>query len=292
MTFPEHLQHLICNDEPLAPYTWLRIGGPARFFAEPTKREELIELVKAAHEAGIPVRVLGGGANLLVRESGFPGLVLSLSAAAFADIACEGTQLTAGGGSRLSHVVTTAVGSGLAGIGHLIGIPGTVGGAIQGNASAGGSDIAQCLDTVELLSMEGNVSQLQCDQVQFSYRHSDLGDAVILSAVFSLEAGDPVELTKRMQKLWIVRRSERPRDQPRIVTPFIDADGASAADLIEQAGLKGLRQGAVELDPQRPQYLVAGEGATSADVLALIENVRDKVSLQTGIDLQMNLKIW
>ncbi|MEZ6086589.1 MAG: hypothetical protein R3C05_00865 [Pirellulaceae bacterium] len=130
------------------------------------------------------------------------------------------------------------------------------------------------------------------DEIQFSYRQSDLGDAIILSAGFQLERGDLVELTKRMQKLWIVRRSERPREEPRTVTPFVDPDGVSAADLIEQAGLKGLRQGGVSLDTSRPEYLVAGEGSTSDEVLALIDNVRDKVSLKTGIDLQMNLKIW
>ncbi|WP_417730168.1 UDP-N-acetylmuramate dehydrogenase [Rosistilla oblonga] len=292
MSFPEHLQHLICNDEPLAPYTWLRIGGPARYFAEPTSREELIDLVQAAHAAEIPIRVLGGGSNLLVRESGFSGLVLSLSAASLGEIRVEETQLTAGGGARLSHVVTMAVGKGLAGMGHLIGIPGTVGGALQGNASAGGSDIGQCTESVELLSLAGEISTRNRDEMQFSYRHSDLGDSIVLSASFQLEAGDPIELTKRMQKLWIVRRSERPRDEPRVITPFIDPDGATASDLIEQAGLKGIRQGAVSLDPLRPKYLVASDGASSDDVLALIDIVRDKVSLQTGIDLQMNLKIW
>ena len=292
MNFPQHLQHLVCGEEPLGPHTWLRIGGPARYFAEPTSREELIELVKFASSESIPVRVLGGGANLLVRESGFDGLVLALSSAAFAQIDVDGQRLTAGGGSRLSHVVTAAVGNGLSGLGHLIGIPGTVGGALQGNASAGGDDIGSCVESVEVLSHDGEVTVRGRDELQFSYRHSDLGEFIILDVTFALEKGDPVELTKRLQKLWIVRRSDRPQKETRVATPFIDPDGASVSDLIEQVGLKGARQGAVSLDPNRPGYLVAEDGATSDDVLALIDNVRDKVSLQAGIDLQMNLKIW
>ena len=292
MTFPQNLQHIIRHDEPLAPFTWLKIGGPARYFAEPNSREELIELVKHASENEIPVRVLGGGANLLVRESGFDGLVLSLAAAVFAQIEVQDTRVIAGGGARLSHLVTTSVGQGLSGLGHLIGIPGTIGGALQGNASAGGNDIASAVASIELLSSDGKVETRDRDALQFSYRQSDLGEHIVLSATFELEKGDTVALTKRLQKLWIVRRNERPQNAARIVTPFIDPDGASATDLIENAGLKGARQGGASLDPNRPSFLIADEEATSDDVLALIVTVREKVSLQTGVDLQVYLKIW
>lgn len=290
--FPDSLQHLIRNDEPLASYTWLKIGGPARFFAEPTSKDELVAIVKAASESEVPLRVLGGGSNLLVREAGFAGLVVSLSTASFAEIRTDGTKLIAGGGSQLSHVVTTAVGKGLEGLGHLIGIPGTLGGALQGNASAGGSDVARAIESIEILTPEGDVVTKARDQLEFSYRQSDLGENIVLSATFALEEADPAVLTKRLQKLWIVRRGERPRDQIRVATPFVDPDGASAADLIDQVGMKGAREGAASLDPSKPNYLVVDEGATSEEVLALVENVREHVSLKTGVDLQLNLKIW
>ncbi len=114
----ENLGHLLRENEPLAPYTWLQIGGPARYFAEPTTRPDLIQLVSAAAKEQLPVRVLGGGSNLLIQESGCEGLVLHLTAPEFSTIQVQGTRLIVGGGAKLSHVITHAVGAGLAGLEH------------------------------------------------------------------------------------------------------------------------------------------------------------------------------
>jgi len=292
MQFPDSLAHLIQFDYPLAPHLWLGIGGPARYYAEPTSRGELIELVRWASQQSIPVRVLGGGSNLIARESGFDGLVISMAAGPLCELSTEGNRLTAGGGAKLSHVVTHAVGSGLAGLEHLLGIPGTVGGALVSNAGAGGRDIGSVTEQIEILSRDGVVRSISADEAQFSHRRSDLCGDVILSATFRLEKSDLESLTKRMQKLWIIRNSSQLSGVSRIAMPFVDPDGATAQRLIADIGLAGTREGGASLSAERPNLLVASETATSNDCLRLIERVREQVLLQTGIDLQSNLQIW
>ncbi|QEG38486.1 UDP-N-acetylmuramate dehydrogenase [Roseimaritima ulvae] len=292
MSFPEPLQHLIQHDQPLAQLTWLGIGGPARYFAEPHTREQLVALVQHAHEAEIPVRVLGSGSNVLVREAGFDGLVISLAAAALGQVSVEGTQLTAGAGAKLSHAITHAVGAGLGGLEHLAGIPGTVGSAVCGNAGAGSGDIGSVVHSVEVLDRDGTVRHIGPDELQFSHRKSNLSGLIILSVTFQLEAREVGPLTKRLQKLWIVAHNQRPFDEPRIAQPFIDPDGFSVDDLIQQAGMSGMRLGNASLASGKPNYLLAHSGATSEDVVQLLSRVREQVSLQSGIDLQLNLQIW
>jgi UDP-N-acetylmuramate dehydrogenase len=292
MTFPASVEHLLRSDQGLAPHTWLRIGGPARYFAEPTTQHELIELVRGATAAELPIRVLGGGSNLLVRESGFGGLVISLSAADFSGISVHGEQLKAGGGARLSHVINRAVKEGLGGLEDLVGVPGSFGGAICGNASTQGGDIGQSVVRVEVLSRQGEVIVREGESLQFAHRQSGFDDLLMLSAELELQRGDPRELTKRMQSQWIVKKSQQPLGEARVALPFVDPDGASAASLIDQVGLRGARMGSVSLDIHQSAYLVAHEGATSDDVLRLVDTVREQVSKQLGVDLQLGLKIW
>jgi len=292
MQFPDSVAHLIQYDHPLAPYLWLGIGGPARYYAEPTGRGELIALVRSAAEQGIQVRVLGGGSNLIARESGVDGLVVSLAAGPLCELSTNGEYLTAGGGAKLSHVVTHAVGAGLAGLEHLLGIPGTVGGALVSNAGAGGRDIGSVTERIEILGRDGVIKEIGAEAAQFSHRRSGLGGDVILGATFRLERSDLESLTKRMQKLWIVRNSLNLPGLNRIAMPFVDPDGATAQRLIADIGLAGLREGGAALSVEQPNLLVASENATSNDCLRLIERVREQVLLQTGIDLQSNLQIW
>ncbi|MDA8697563.1 UDP-N-acetylmuramate dehydrogenase [Rhodopirellula sp.] len=292
MSFPDELLHLVRTDEPLGPLVWLGIGGPARYFAEPVEHEDVQKLIHAANAAELPVRILGGGSNLLVRESGFDGLVISMSGPATSGIEIEGTKMMVGAGAKLSHAVIKAVGSGLGGIEHLVGIPGTVGGAVMGNASSDGRDIGSVVESVTVLEKTGEQRVLTQQEAGFSHRKSSLVGLAILSVTFDLESRDVAALTKRMQKLWIGRNASRPNEEPRIAMPFVEPDEMSVNELLQQVGLAGVREGDVSLDTQNPQFLIARSGATSEQCLKLIERVREQVLLQTGIDLQLNLQIW
>ncbi|MCG8649392.1 MAG: FAD-binding protein [Pirellulales bacterium] len=292
MSFPDDLQHLVRADEPLGPLVWLGIGGPARYFAEPVDQDELKSVVGAASQSGLMVRVLGGGSNILVREAGFDGVVISLAAAATSGLAIEGNQMIVGAGAKLSHAVIKSVGAGLGGLEHLVGIPGSVGGAVVGNASSDGRDIGSVVHSVTLLENDGSTRTLSQQEAGFSHRKTSLGGLTVLEVTFALEPQDVTALTKRMQKLWIGRNASRPVEERRIAMPFVDPDGMTAKELIQNVGLAGIREGDVSLDANQPHYLVAHAGATSEQCLQLIKRVREQVLLQTGIDLQLNLQIW
>jgi len=292
MDFPDDLMHLIRTDEPLGPLAWLGIGGPARFFAEPLDAADVQRLVAAAQKQGLSVRILGGGSNILVREAGVDGLVISLAGAMSNEIAIEGTKMTVGAGGKLSHAVIKSVGAGLGGLEHLVGIPGTVGGAVVGNASAGGRDIGSVVSSVTVVEKDASIRTMTQQEAGFSHRKTSLLGLAVLDVSFELETRDVLALTKRMQKLWISRNAARPTEEPRIAMPFVDPDGMPAKDLLQTVGLAGLREGEVAIDGQHPQFMIAHSGAPSEQCLRLIERVREQVLLQTGIDLQLNLQIW
>lgn len=290
--FPEELHPILSENQPLQDSLWLGIGGPARFLARPRCFDEVVQLCKAAKAAGIAVRMLGQGSNVLVREAGFDGLVILLTESETAGLRIEADTLIAGAGAKLNDAVIETVGAGLAGLEHLVGIPGSIGGAVVGNVSAEGRDIGSAVRAIEVIDEQGERRQIPAEEAGFAHRKSTLSGLVVLQVTFGLEKKDLQALTKRMQKLWIHRGQRRPTDSPRIAMPFIDPDTISARELILQTGLAGVREGNVSLDSSEPHYLIAHEGATSEQCLTLVARVREQVLLQTGIDLQLNLQIW
>lgn len=292
MPFQSGFEHILREREALAPYTWLRLGGEAEFFAEPTSIEELAQLVQRCHQEDMPVRLLGGGSNVLVRGEGVKGLVIHLSAGQFCSVSADEGGITAGGGAKLSHLVSTAVREGLAGLEPLAGLPGTVGGALHGNATCHGTDIGHCTQAATVLTYSGELVERPRSDLLFAYRESSLDELVILHARFELERTDPLELTKRMQKLWIVNRAAQPLRDQRTAMIFKDPGGISAADVIDQAGLHGTRVGGVELSDRNANFAVAGAKAVSQDVLGLIDYLREGVLQRLGVELDTAVDIW
>lgn len=285
-------EHIVREHEPLAPYTWLRLGGAAEYFAEPTSVEELVSLVKHCSDNDVTVRVLGSGSSLLVRDAGVRGLVVHLAAAAFSDISTDGNKVVAGGGAKLSHVISTAVREGLAGLEALAGVPGTVGGALHDNADANGTDIGHWTTKATMLSRTGEIVEQQGDELRFSYRSSSLDELAILSAEFTLEKADSETLTKRMQKFWIVKQSSQPAADENPVCVFKDVGGMNAESLIEQAGCKGATVGSAAVSERDCRFVVANPGATTNDVLQLIEQVQSAVQEQLGVELATQVQVW
>jgi UDP-N-acetylmuramate dehydrogenase len=292
MPIPTGFEHISREQEPLAPYTWFRLGGAAQYFAEPTSMDELANLVKRCHEAGLPLRVLGGGSNLLVRDEGVPGMVISLAAAAFGSIAVQGKRVTAGGGAKLGHVISTAVREGLAGLEQLVGIPGTIGGALSTNASTHGGEIGQWTASAKLLTRKGDIVTKNRNELRFGYRDSSLDGLVILEATLELEAGNSQHLTKQMQQAWILKRAGQPLSDQKTGLIFKSPGGVSAAQLIDDAGLGSARVGDAELSDRNANFIVVGPKATSRDVLALIELIRKGVAERTGMELELALEVW
>ena len=292
MSFISGLEHIVRSDEPLAAHTWFRLGGPAEYFAEPTTVDELQTLVARCSENELPVRLIGGGSNLLVREQGVPGVVIQLSAPAFSEISVQGRRLKCSGGVRLTHLISTAVGHGLEGLEPLVGIPGSVGGAMHCNAGSRGEDIGARAVSATVMTRTGEIIERTGDELVFSYRESSLSELVILGAEFELAENDPKELSKRMQKQWIVKKASQPLSSQNTGCIFRNPHGTSASALIEAAGLKGAKLGGAEISDRHTNFIVANQGATSEDVLRLIDLIATNVEEQLGVQLEREIEVW
>jgi UDP-N-acetylmuramate dehydrogenase len=279
-------------DEPLGPYTWMKIGGPAQFLVRPRNPDELLEVVRYCHDEQIPMRVLGGGSNVLVRDEGVSGAVIQLIGEAFGQVSIDGTTVQAGAGAMLSHLISESVKAELAGLETLSGIPGSVGGAIRGNAGGRSGDIGQFVESVTVMSAQGEVSTRRGNDLWFGYRESNIDELVILEGTFALQPSDPQEITRRMRKLWIMKKATQPLSFQSAGCIFKNPRGLSAGSLIEQAGLKGIRVGQAEISDRHANFIVTHPDAKSDDVMRLIDLARSKVAEQFGVDLELEIKIW
>ncbi len=291
MSIINGFEHIVRENQSLAPYTRLKLGGVAEFFAEPTTQDELVGLVKRFDQQQQPIRLIGSGSNVVIRDEGVPGLVLHLSAPCFCEISVDDNRIIAGGGTQLSHFVSTAVREGLAGPENLVGIPGTIGGALHGNTGAHGVDIGSWVQNARVLTRAGEIIERDRDAVAFSYRQSSLNELVILKATFQFERESPELLTRQLQKLWIVRRASQPISENAIYV-FKDDGVETASELIDRAGLKGMQVGEVEISDRDANLFVVQPGATSQDVLRLIDLVKNQVHDRLGVEIQAAVQIW
>lgn len=292
MSSLEEFAEIVKRDEPLAPYTWLKLGGPAQFFIEPRSEDELVHVVRVCCEQGIPVRILGGGSNLIVRDEGVSGAVLRLSHPCFAEVRIEGNRVTAGAGALLSHVISETVRAGLAGFENLAGIPGTIGGALHGNAGGRHGEISQYVRRVAVLTVSGQKLVRSEDELLFDYRQSNLDELLILDAEFELQPDTPDEIAQRLRKIWITKKASQPLSSQTAGCIFKNPRGQRAGQLIEQAGLKGARIGGAEINDRHANFIVTHEGASCSDVMRLMDLVRSKVADQFGVHLEPEVKIW
>ena len=218
--------------------------------------------------------------------------MLSLSGPAFSKIAVEGTKVTAGAGASLSHVISHSVKAGLAGLDTLVGIPGTIGGALHGNAGGKSGDIGQHVRSVRVVTIAGDSFVRSEEELEFAYRSSSLNELIILEASFDLHHEDPEEITRRMRKLWIMKKATQPLTFQSAGCIFKNPRGMSAGWLIDQAGLKGTKIGEAEFSDRHANFIVTRPGATSKHILQLIDLARSKVSEQFGVDLELEVQIW
>lgn len=280
------------DDVPLAPLTWLKVGGPAQRLIEPRSTDELQAVIRCCYEEQVPVRVLGGGSNLLIRDEGVSGVVIRLAGPKFEFVQVDGTTVRAGSGALLSHVVSQSVAAGLAGLESLVGIPGTVGGALRGNAGGRSGDIGDVTTAVTVVTGKGECFVRRGEELVFEYRSSSINELAVVEAEFTLHAGDADAIAQRMRKLWIMKKSSQPLAFQSAGCVFKNPRSLSAGALIEQAGLKGTRLGACEISDRHANFIVTHEGATAKEVLQLIDLVRAKVSETHGVDLELELQVW
>jgi UDP-N-acetylmuramate dehydrogenase len=288
----EEFADIVKRNEPLAPYTSFKLGGPAEILVQPRSAEELAAVVRRCAQEHIPLRVLGGGCNLLVRDEGVRGAVVRLSAPAFTQVTVVGRRVRAGTGAGLWALISQAARHGLAGLEMLVGIPGTVGGALRGNAGDRSGEIGQHVRLVEVLDDRGELQVRERDELRFAYRWSNLDDPVLLAAEFELESDQADAIVKRIQKAWIQRKASQPLSFQAAGRIFKNPRGLSAATLITQAGLGGTRVGGAELSDRDANFIVAQAGATARDVLRLLDLVRSRVRERFGVELELEIAVW
>ena len=281
---------------PLGSLTAWQIGGPAAQFAEPSTPTELRWCLQWAESNRLPVLALGGGSNLLIADAGYPGLVLRYVSRAYG-ISASGpaAQVEVGAFAPLAGTARRLARQGWAGLEWAEGIPGTVGGAVVGNAGAYGGEIATALAEVETLSLAHGGRTIPGSDCAFGYRGSrfhgqDPTREFILSARFRLRKADPEELEERLDQIGRERRARTPVGRS-CGSVFKNPPGDAAGRLIEAAGFKGIRQGAAQVSPKHANYILNLGGATARDVLSLIESIREKVRREFGVDLELEVQL-
>ena len=288
----DDFSNILQRDQSLAPYTWLRLGGPAEYFLTPGTEDELLEVIRYCLSAEIPIRILGGGSNLLVADEGISGAVIRITDSLLNSVEIKDERLTAGGGTQLSHAVSESVRAQLSGLEVLVGVPGTVGGAVVGNAGGRHGDIGELIESVSVVDRDGNIVERSGDELSFSYRRSSLDDVIVLSATFQLKADPSDELTRRMRKNWIMKRATQPLADQSAGCIFRNPRGLSAGALIEQCGLKGMTSGQARISDRHANFIVTDKGATSQDVDQLISRIQSAVSEKFGVDLDLEICRW
>lgn len=280
------------RNEPLAPYTYFKLGGPAEALIQPRTREQLAAVVKHCQAERVPLHILGGGGNVLIRDEGLRGVVLRLNEAPFTSIEVSDRQVRAGCGASLSAVISEATRHGLAGLETLVGIPGSVGGALRRNAGDRANEIGQHVRLVEVMDERGHIDVRERAELSFAPGASNLDDPVLLSVGFELERDDPDTIVKRMRKAWIQRKASQPLSFQAAGRIFKDPRGRSAAGLIEQANLAKTRVGGAEVSDRNTNFIIAHPGATARDVLRLIELVRSRVQEKFAVELELEIAVW
>lgn len=273
---------------PLAPITWLRVGGDARYLFEPADLEDLCAFRRAL-DGAVPLFAIGAASNLLVRDGGIDAVVVRLHGP-FRDIAVEGSTLVAGAGARDVRVAREACRAGLSGLEFFIGIPGTVGGAVRMNAGAFGGETADRLVWAEVVDSKGQLLRLSRDELGFGYRSSRLpADAIVVRAAFALVPGDPEAIRRRMAAIQSAREASQPIGVATGGSTFKNPPGQKAWQLIEAAGCRGLRLGGAMVSEKHCNFLINTGGATAAELEGLGELVRARVRARFGIELEWEI---
>jgi len=281
-------------NEPMSSHTSFRIGGGVEIMAFPKSREELQAVLKASAILDQKCAILGAGTNVLAPDEGIKGLVICLKDCLGGMERVDDTGVRVMAGVTMTRAALFAANNGLSGLEFAHGIPGTVGGGVYMNAGAYGGEVCQVAEAVEVMDMEGNISVLSNEEMQFSYRHSVLEDrgVIVISVLFRLAPKHADEIKAKMKELMEKRSASQPLDLPSAGSAFKRPMGGYAAALIDQAGLKGFRVGGAGISTKHAGFAVNFGGATADDVKCLLTQVSDKVYEASGIRLEPEVRIW
>ncbi|HMB96585.1 MAG TPA: UDP-N-acetylmuramate dehydrogenase [Tepidisphaeraceae bacterium] len=286
------LDEIVTENEPLAPHTWYKIGGPARWYVRPRNIEELQEATRRCVENDLPVYVLGLGANILVSDEGVNGAVFRLEHDFWRRVKFTENIAEIGAGVDMQKLVLRTCRQGLTGIECLAGIPGTIGGGVRMNAGGKFGDIGALVTKLQVMDTQGTLFERTKDDLVFDYRSTNISAPFILSATLELEQDDPDRIMRRTKEIWMYKRNSQPLNTKNAGCIFKNPRGLSAGALIDQAGLKGFRVGGAQVSDKHANFIVADAGCTADDVMRLVKIIQEKVSEKNQIDLETEVRIW
>jgi UDP-N-acetylmuramate dehydrogenase len=279
--------------EPLVNHTTIKIGGPADLFIEPSSVENLKQVMGLVKKHSLNWRAIGRGSNLLVSDKGIEGAVIKLGSGVDG-LKINGTEITVGGGHSLISLATLISKKGMAGLEFASGIPGSVGGAVYMNAGAHGSDISKILTRAHILFEDGTMDWLSNDEMKFSYRTSVLQKirpGIVVEAAFQLVEGDKAVIVSKMIKNKDYRKDTQPWNFPCAGSIFRNPLPNYAGKLIDDAGLKGYSIGGAKISEMHGNFIVNAGNATSSDVLALIQHVKDTIYSLYNVKMETEVEI-
>jgi UDP-N-acetylmuramate dehydrogenase len=280
------------RDAPIGRCTWFRLGGNARFLCHPRDAKDLSALMRCARDHGVPCKALGSGANVLVSDDGYDGVVIRLDNETFRRVDRHDDSVTLGAGVDLMPLAKQCSEEGLSGLECMAGIPATVGGAVRMNAGGRFGSFGDVVRRVTCVGSDGIVETIDQSELGFGYRRSLVGDRIVCSVEIGLCQGDPVQVKRRFDEYFSYKQETQPLADKSAGCVFKNPPGQSAGALIDRAGLKGARCGAAHVSHRHANFIIADPGATATDVMELIDLVRDRVEREFGTRLEIEIDIW
>lgn len=282
---------VVKENEPLHHYTFTKTGGVCDYFVQPSTYEEVQHVVKYAIEENIPYTLIGNGSNLIIRDGGIRGIVLNLLHLTAIEV--KEQRIVAQSGAAIIDVSRFAYEHSLTGLEFACGIPGSVGGAVYMNAGAYGGDIASVLESVVVLTNEGELLTLSNEELEMAYRHTVISkhNYIVLEATFALRVGDPSDIKEKMDELTFLRSSKQPLEYPSCGSVFKRPSGQFAGKLIQDSELQGYQVGGVQVSTKHAGFMVNVDNGTASDYIALIEHVQKTVHDRFGVMLETEVKI-
>ncbi|HEX6678977.1 MAG TPA: UDP-N-acetylmuramate dehydrogenase [Actinomycetes bacterium] len=285
----------VSRDLVLAPLTTFRLGGPARLFLRAESVDDLVALAATLEAVPLPLLIVGRGSNLLVADAGWPGVALHLGQR-FRGVQVEGDELQAGGATPLPSVASRSAAAELGGLAFAVAIPGSVGGGVRMNAGAHGSELADRVIWAEVVALAGSHAgeprRLEPGELGFGYRRSALPPAAVVTAArFGLEPAGEAEVRAEIDEARRWRRDNQPVNQPNCGSVFANPPEMAAGRVVELLGMKGERVGGAQVSEVHANFIVAADGARSADVLELIRRAMRRADEQLGITLRTEVQL-
>lgn len=283
-------KHIAC-DEYLRNHTYTKLGGKADFFVTPNRYEDVQKVVKLCHEQRIPLTLIGNGSNLIVRDGGIRGVVLSL--ANLNKITADGTKVIAESGAAIIETSRKALAAKLSGLEFACGIPGTVGGAVFMNAGAYGGEIKDVLESILVVDKHGDLVKREAKDLDLAYRHSNISENgdIVISATFQLKEGNYDEIKAIMDDLTFKRESKQPLEYPSCGSVFKRPPGYFAGKLIQDSDLQGTRIGGAEVSKKHAGFIVNVDNASATEYISLIQHVQKTVKEKFGVTLEREVRI-